>query len=281
MKRSLDSPPETTRSSKMSSNNASSNSSDEGSTSNIRVIDTKELQSILAKTVSDVFDEKIQPLQTQVDSVAADVEKIKAENIELHNKIANLEKNKEECDRQVAILENNMKRKNLVFRGLASNIDIKEAVRNTIINTMKVNIAQLILCSCRKIYEKEGKMTIIVEFPDEETVNIILKHVKNLQGSRITIERDLSQQRQEKRKAMIGLKSMLREADSEKLVSIRNDEMRVDGKWFRWSDDKVLMHQKERNGMIILATIYNNKLDLSNVNYNMLLNIHTQRNAHN
>lgn len=283
MKRLLDSPPENSRSNKMSISNASTSSNalevdQDGATgSNLRVISTIELESLLTRAVRGVFDEKIEPMKEKLEAVAEEVQDLKAENANLQNRIEALQNSQTASTRQVTHLENNLKRRNLIFRGLAANNDIKDAVRNIIVNTMKVNIPNLILCSCRKIYEKERKITVVAEFPDEETVNSILKCARNLQGTRITLERDLSQQRQENRKAMISLKSMLREVNNDKLVAIRNDEMRIDGKWFRWSVDKVLMHQQEKNGMNILANIYNNQLDLSKMSYHMLVNLYIQR----
>lgn len=41
----------------------------------------------------------------------------------------------------------------------------------------------------------------------------ILKNVRNLQGSNITIKRDLNKIMQENRKAMVGLKGLLMETD--------------------------------------------------------------------
>lgn len=52
--------------------------------------------------------------------------------------------------------------------------------------------------------------------------------MRNLQGTRITVKRDLNQQRQENRKAMISLRKALREAGNDKLGTIRNDEMRME-----------------------------------------------------
>lgn len=58
----------------------------------------------------------------------------------------------------------------------------------------------------RKIYDRNGKMSLIAEFDSEGDVRKILSKTRNLTGSKISIERDLYEERQMDKKVLLQLK---------------------------------------------------------------------------
>jgi len=109
-------------------------------------------------------------------------------------------------------------------------------------------------------------MTVAAEFRTEDMVADILQHTKNLAGTTISIDRDLSSEKQQQKKAMLEVKKMLAALDKDKQVTVRDHKLKVDGKWFSWNKEKQLVAGKA-DGIAELKKIYGDGITTLNINY--------------
>ena len=96
-------------------------------------------------------------------------------------------------------------------------------------------------------------MNVVAEFNSENAVRDILRHTKNLQGTRISVEYDLNEARQFNRKVMKELKNIILAKSKLHKVSVRNDKLRIENTWFHWNTYKVLCCVKSLDQQVILS----------------------------
>ena len=83
-------------------------------------------------------------------------------------------------------------------------------------------------------------MNEVAEFNSENAVRDILRHTKNLQRTRISVEYDRNEDRQFNKKVMMELKNIILAKSKLHKVSVRNDKLRIENKWFQCNTNKVL-----------------------------------------
>ena len=113
-------------------------------------------------------------------------------------------------------------------------------------------------------------MTVIVELKSARMVADIFKHTKNLAGSSIFIERDLNTERRGNKKLMLQLKKEIQNADRSKKIAVRGDKLVVEGRYFVWNTNNILMCEK-REGKEVLQNIYGDTILNVSLEYNTLL----------
>lgn len=106
------------------------------------------------------------------------------------------------------------------MRGLASQRSAYEAVMKMCKTNLKIN-KPVEIEYAKKIYEKDQKMTVVVEFNSPSFVSEILKHTKNLKGTTIFIELDLCRKRLKNKKVMLQLKKEIVNVDESKKVRVQ------------------------------------------------------------
>lgn len=116
-------------------------------------------------------------------------------------------------------LENYDKRnrnKNLIFSNVSIRQNAINSLYHVISENLKINSGDILLKDAfiLKRYG-ENKATILAEFGEKRMIGIVFQHIKNLAGSKIAVERDLSEGEQESKRTLVQLKK--------KLLEIRND----------------------------------------------------------
>ncbi|KAI8129277.1 hypothetical protein CVS40_1345 [Lucilia cuprina] len=235
---------------------------------------TGELMDLMTK----IFDDKLKNIPTKSDlldvkeniiEVKSEVQKLSDENKMLKDEIKNLKKEMEDDKKRVRRLEEDLGRKKLIIKGLECQKSCYSAVKKLFNEDLKIK-TKVEIEQSKKIFEKNNKMTVMIELKSVEMVTEIFKHVKNLKGKPIYIERDLCQERQIDKKIMLQLKQNLLKADENIKVNVKDDKLVVDDKRFFWNYNKILM-SGQRSGEEVIRQIYGEKVRQLNFNYEEIL----------
>lgn len=227
--------------------------------SELRYKDIKEL-------IMNANAEAMTSVNSAIKSLETKMDKIIDENNELKNEIKALRVEREVEHRRLINLETSMKKKNLIFKDIPSEVSASDAVVKLCGTKLNVNVD---LKGARKIYDRNGKMGVIAEFGSELVVESVLKKTRALTGTPISIERDLNSDRQNDKKVMIQLKKDILEADKRHAVRVRDDALRINNKWIRWDKEKVLSSGAEK-GVNVFKELYGNVFDNYDFSYKVI-----------
>jgi len=236
----------------------------------------EELMKCMQSTMSVLLDEKLKnfPTKEDLEGISSEVEKLNNivseladENALLKDELQQIKAENEKLAQETKHLINASKRKSLIFRGLDSTKKPVEAVNALCKNVMQVTNFQL--SSARKIFEKDGKMSVVAELQSEEIVAEVFKNMKKLEDTDYSVERDLSKERQLNKKILLKLKKDLKAIDANRKVQIRDDKMKIGDKWFQFNEKKEL-RCGSLNGEEVLKSLYKNKLDSYDLSYRNL-----------
>lgn len=225
----------------------------------------------LKKVIVDVTNQTMKTLFEQVQLLIMDMEKLRKDHHELKVEVQSLREESTHRRNAMLALEDQVKRKNIIVRGLPSNNGSpKEEFLKLCSNTMKINSQSVHVHSVKKIYDRNNKMGIVAELQSEDEVFEVLKNTRNLAGSQVSIERDLNSEKQLQKKVMLQLKKDIMQTNTAHRVTIRDERMRIGDKWFSWNREKQFMTGK-MDGAPILNHMYGNNLNVS-LNYFDILN---------
>lgn len=189
-------------------------------------------------------------------------------NYMIKQEIKQLREERENERRTILALEDQIKKNNLIIKGIPSETSATNAAIKVISQNLKVT-SEFQIKSSRKIFDRNGNMGVLVELNGETQVQEILKHTKNLAGTNISVEKDLNRERQQNKKVMLQLRREILSHDRSKRVLVRDDKMKVDNKTFHWNWDKELSCGR-MNGINELKTIYGNLIDNLDLSFNSL-----------
>lgn len=207
-------------------------------------------------------------LREMMSSVKEDISTLKTDSQKLREEVESLKAERDADRMKITHLEDQLKKKNLLFKGLRAGELPRSAIENVFKEGLKLN-SEIEVVSARKIFERNGKMTVVVEFKSEDMVHSVLRNVKNLAGSTISIEQDLSSAKQHSKKIMLELKKNILRVTKIHRVSVRNDRMLIGGKWLYWNKDKKLMHDNVEADEV-LKSLFGENLISINYSYSYL-----------
>lgn len=208
-------------------------------------------------------------LKASIDGLRSDLSAFLAEKIVMAKEIDELKAEREKDRRTMLSLEDQLKRNNLIFRGIPTETSINQAVEKVCSGNMKI-VAPMAIRSCRKLFDRNGKMAVIVEFENESYIREIFKNTKNLAGSSISVERDLNSERQEKKKVMLKLMKDLKSVSQTHKIGVRDDKLRINEKWFTWNRNNQLMCGSA-NGEEVIRGLFRENLNNINFEYKSIL----------
>lgn len=211
----------------------------------------------------------IQQISNKVEDVSEKIDVLSAENQILQDKIKALEEDKEKTERRMLLLEDAVKKKSIIIKGLKSQKSLYKAVDNLFKNKLKIS-SRVEIESIKKLYDGDEKMAVVVEVGSERMVSEVFKHTKNLAGSNIFIENDLNSKRQQTKKVMLQLKKEILAVSKSKRILIRSDKMRVGEKWFYFNKENVLVCNNE-SGEDTLKEFYGDSSSQIDILYDSLL----------
>lgn len=247
-------------------------------------IQVSDLMNMMQKSMEGIMDEKLKNLATKSDfedikTNVAEIDKkcedLKNENEILRSEINKLKAERERDNENLRRLVDQSKRKNVIFKGIKKQGSPKNSVENVCINVLKLN--DLKIKMARTLYSNNGKIGVVAEMQTEEMVHKIFKNTKNLTGSTIIIERDLSEERQQDRKVLLQIKSAILQTDKTHKIFVRNDSLKIGNKWLHFSKNRELMSGSNK-AETVLKELYGNKLADLNIDYMHLLKNVIQKN---
>lgn len=232
----------------------------------------------LIKLISNVLDEKLKDMPTKsdlmivtenVNDVKMEVSKLADENKLLQEEVQKLRQYREEDQKRMKYLEEDLGKKKIIIRGLVSQKSTYGAVKKLF--NEKLNLGNRVdIEQTRKMFEKDGKMTVMVELKSVKMVSEVFKNAKNLAGSSVYIDRELSSERQQDKKIMLQMKKDILQVDKTKRIAVKNDKLVVDGQVFAWNNNKTLMCGK-KPGEDLLKEWYGEKINCIALSYNEIL----------
>lgn len=239
----------------------------------------------LMSLMSTLMDEKLKNMPTKqdfdeiknkVNENSTKLDDLKSENDTLKSEIKQLKSENEKNHQQIMYLQKHIKRNSIVFKGISSKTSMEEAVKECCRTDLKLSI-EICLISTRKLYEKDDKLGVIAEFRSAEMVKEIFKSTKNLSGTKISIERDLTTEKQQDKRVMLELKKAIKQKSSVHHIVVRNEKIRIGDKWLWWNKDKQLTGGRQ-SGNVVLKNLYGDVLNCVNINYHEILNQLTSKN---
>lgn len=227
----------------------------------------------LRDLMTEINRESLKEVHEKLNTVWNAMNVISEENKELKARIEIMSQEAERSRRHMLKLEDQVKRKNLIFKGVPSaETNLAQVANRVIKENLKVN-TPVHVKSTKKIFDRNGSMGIVVELDDEEQVTEILRNTKNLAGTRISVEKDLNQERQEDKKAMLKMRRNILGIDNSRRVQVRDDRLKIENTTLTWNREKELVNGQEK-GSAALERIYGKdkiqSLDLRY--YNLLSN---------
>lgn len=166
-----------------------------------------------------------------------EVRELKTQNEFLMHEIELLKLERDKDLRRIAVLESQIKGKNLIFKGLDSKKLANEAVNAVCSEVLKMTDKTGIK-STKKLFEKEGKMTVLVEFQSNDNVEDVLKKTPELKGTAIYIERDIDSEKQQNKVVLLQLKKEILAVSEKYRILVRDDRFNVNKKWLKWNKEK-------------------------------------------
>lgn len=236
----------------------------------IRIMgDDRKIGEMSIKDMKDLIAASLANVTKDLADLKETMKTLAEENKSLKLELEKLRGDRDSQHRQMMSMEDHIKRKNVIFKGLASHISLSESVRKVCLENLKMQ-TPVIVKSTKKIYDSRGKMGVIVELDSEDMVEAVFKSTRNLAGSTISVERDLNSERQQKKKVLLQLKKDLSAVNNNHRISVRNDRMKLDDKWFFWSKENELVCGRD-SALPVIRSIYGDSIRTFNFNYFDLL----------
>ena len=138
--------------------------------------------------------------------VSNEVEALRFENKQLKEEVEKLKRDKEVDRKNLMWLEHQTCNKKLIFKGLPKENSPRNAIIKACKDILKIEAS---ISSARKVFERNGKMSVAAEFESTADVAKIFQNTKKLTGTAIQIERDLMPLKQEKKKIFLHLKKKI------------------------------------------------------------------------
>lgn len=229
------------------------------------------LANLTLDDLNNIFEKQLSPLSTKLTGLQTSIDTLQKDYEDLKKEVIQLRKEKLEDHRRLNALEDQLKKKNIIFKGLDEQSSADDAVRK--VCTEKLEIAAPEIKSTKKIYSRNGKMGVVAEFNSEDAVWKVLHNSRKLAHSSIMMERDLNTDRQQDKRVLLQLKKDILAENKDKRVAVRDDRLRVGSDlWVKWNDEKKLVCGKEEaDAESTIKNLYGSQLNSVNFNYNVIL----------
>lgn len=228
--------------------------------------------------MSNLMDEKLEKLptkqdfeeiKTNVNDLAVKIDTLQAENKALKEEVQQLKEERAKERKEFIYLEEHSKRNKIIFKNINYKMPLDEAVKDCCSEHLKL-LSEICVVSTKKIYENDGKVGVIAEFQTEAMVRDIFQHAKHLAGTGIYLDRDLTREKQQDKRAMLAIKKQIKNISSKHRITILGDKMRINDKRFYWNRQKELLCGKQ-SGKEVLQNLYGDATASITINYNELL----------
>lgn len=210
-------------------------------------MDPNDLIKIIKETINSNLDEKLKTLPTKSDiedlkveivGIGADVSALKRENQELKDELNKVQQENNQFKKDINWLQNQIKPNKLFIKGITSSKNPMEEAKNLFRD--KLNISTTIKY-VKKVFDRNGKMAIIIELENEQAIQEVFRNTKKLAGSNITIERDMIPTKQLHKRIFLILKKKILSLSKQHKIVVREDKMKIKDQWFKWNSKNKLV----------------------------------------
>lgn len=235
-----------------------------------------ELIHLISSTINANLDEKLKTLSTKEDieevkveitSIGSELNLLRLENQQLKVELQQVRRECEENKKDIMWMQEHIKSSKIFIRGLNCTNEPTKEVNNLLTNKLELRMRAR---SVRKIYERNGKMSVVAEFETSHESEEIMRNSRKLAGSNIYIERDLIPSKQQFKKASLCLKSKILAISKEHRITVKEDSIRINNTWFSWNKDRKLIAGKN-DGKDELHKLYGDIIKSVDTNYDYLL----------
>lgn len=232
---------------------AFSDSSTESPTNKI-----KKMETITLETLKAVLDEKLTPIHQKLDIVDALVK----QNEELKSKIEKQDRKINDLECEIDKLQLILRKNNLIFRNVKvlerENAETK--VTNIIKGVLKIQ-GDLNIVRAIPVARKSKNPGILVEFGTSHLVPQILKNSSLLQGTEISITRDLPRNHFIKENKLLAIRKEILKVNKKEKIKVRNGTMIFGDNKMTWCRNNGLICQDGANAVEKIKVIF--KIDVS------------------
>lgn len=224
---------------------------------------------LIKTTIITNLDEKLNNLPTKKDledvknEISSEVNTLRLENKNLKEEMAKIKKENDENKKDIQWLQNQVTSNKLLIRGLASNKEPSVEVQTFFKEKLEISPN---VQTVRKIFDRDDKMTVVVELGSYQELVNVLKNTGKLAGSSISVQRDLIPKKQQQKKAFLILKKKILGVNKEHKVVVRDDKLKIKDTWFKWNNENKLVSGNS-DGESALTRIYGEPIKSINIKY--------------
>lgn len=205
----------------------------------------------LLTTVEKNLETKIENLPTKQDFAVftKEITALKEENLLLKQKIEKLEKEGTEDRIRLERIENYYRRKNLIISGLKIGEAPRKAAQDLLNGVLGIQ-GDAGIQQVKPLKQNERSQVVLVEFNSVTDVDTVLANTKKLRSTKISVERDLTEEARERKKALLKIKKIIRnkvmsEDDKKRRIRVNADVLRIETTNFYWRNNKLMCGKGE------------------------------------
>lgn len=212
---------------------------------------------------SALLDSKNYATKSDLTLIEETIKVVKEENVLMKKEIEILKVKDARGESQLNNLENYVKRKNLIFRGLdvKNDSDYKDQVSLFCQEVLGIEERKLDLIEAHPIGRKTEKNNVIIAYFSTYLATVsILKRTSRLKGTLFVVHRDYSYGTRMRRAKLSVIKKEVQRLNNNLKVSLLGDRMAIERHIFDWDDTKGLLYNNCEDGVKKLMDIFH--LDL-------------------
>lgn len=225
------------------------------------------------------FQQSEQNLKSAVKNIEQKIAEIPNENT-FKNKISELkselcvsiEDNEKRLKTQIDQLRKQLKRNNIVVKGLSSSTvsEAKHEILNLLTTTLNLSDAQIVDIYMVKNKVPSDSQSAIVELHSNSSIQEIFKNCKNLKDTKYSINKDLPRDMRRRRNILFVIRKILiknfegvLEIENKPIVKIKDDSLYVGKLVLNWDDKLEKLVCENGDGFLALSTLYSLDLECS------------------
>lgn len=160
--------------------------------------------------------EELLQVRQELESLKIDCEQYQKEKYGLQNRLT--------------AIERTLREKNLIFSNVSVSTNPAKVVEDICSGNLGVNNVNIKKVIKLKEDRSKNSSTILAEFSDESTVNLLLQQAKRLKGTKIGLSRDLPAETREARNILLKIRKEIQKANSTEKLNIKvfNNKLIVD-----------------------------------------------------
>lgn len=242
-------------------------------------LNTGDLKGIIRDICSNVTTVAVEKLGENLKSLLDEIKELREDNGKLRMELNQIKQEQQHDRQELSKVQDQIKKNNVIIKGVPSSNSLPEAFSKVCVDNLKMTEAPLPR-TVKKIFDRNGSMGMVVELDSEGSVYSILNHARNLTGTRISVDRDISTARQEDKRVMLQLKKDIWAVDKSQRIQVRDDRIRIGDKLLQWNLNKELTSNNQ-NGAEVLKGIYGESIQTVSLDYYSIRNKLNVRNNFN